>query len=112
MLICFVLAFRPLGRVQKAVEAREILIPIRIDLDTDTHRIRDCFMWNLNGAPYSPPLSFIATNILSLLRGHSHPRDVCSYLLSRPRAAHDPLRRASRRGNQSTARRTWGRRSF
>jgi len=24
------------------------LIPIRVELETDTHRIRDCFLWNLN----------------------------------------------------------------
>ncbi|KAF8316161.1 hypothetical protein DL93DRAFT_797049 [Clavulina sp. PMI_390] len=34
--------------LQRIAEAREILIPIRIDLDTETHRIRDAFLWNLN----------------------------------------------------------------
>ena len=33
----------------RIAEAKEVLIPIRIDLDTETHRIRDCFTWNLNG---------------------------------------------------------------
>ncbi|KAF8323635.1 uncharacterized protein EI90DRAFT_3061361 [Cantharellus anzutake] len=42
--------YPPLDQVEKAAQAREILIPIRIDLDTETHRIRDSFMWNLNGS--------------------------------------------------------------
>ncbi|KAH8081984.1 hypothetical protein BXZ70DRAFT_901199 [Cristinia sonorae] len=25
-----------------------VLIPIRVEFETDTHRIRDCFVWNLN----------------------------------------------------------------
>ena len=24
------------------------LVPIRVEFETDTHRIRDCFVWNLN----------------------------------------------------------------
>lgn len=25
------------------------LVPIRIEFETEKHRIRDCFMWNVNG---------------------------------------------------------------
>lgn len=28
-------------------QARTSLVPIRVEFDTDTHRIRDCFVWNL-----------------------------------------------------------------
>lgn len=34
----------------RIADTKEVLIPVRIDLDTETHRIRDCFTWNLNGA--------------------------------------------------------------
>jgi len=27
---------------------RTSLIPIRVEFETDTHRIRDCFVWNVN----------------------------------------------------------------
>jgi chromatin structure-remodeling complex subunit SFH1 len=30
------------------------LIPIRVELETDTHRIRDAFVWNLNEQAISP----------------------------------------------------------
>lgn len=31
-----------------------ILIPIRVELETDTHRIRDCFAWNINERLITP----------------------------------------------------------
>jgi chromatin structure-remodeling complex subunit SFH1 len=30
------------------------LIPIRVEFETDTHRIRDCFVWNLHEALIKP----------------------------------------------------------
>ncbi|KAG5634141.1 hypothetical protein DXG03_006286, partial [Asterophora parasitica] len=30
------------------------LIPIRVEFETDTHRIRDCFVWNLNETLIKP----------------------------------------------------------
>lgn len=45
--------YRSEEELDAAALAKEILIPIRIDIDTDTHRIRDCFVWNLNGKPVS-----------------------------------------------------------
>jgi chromatin structure-remodeling complex subunit SFH1 len=29
-------------------ERREILVPVRIEIDLETHRVRDAFIWNLN----------------------------------------------------------------
>ncbi|KAF9512885.1 hypothetical protein BS47DRAFT_1372665 [Hydnum rufescens UP504] len=43
-----------LDQLQKAAKTREVLVPIRIDLDTETHRIRDCFVWNLNEEILTP----------------------------------------------------------
>lgn len=36
--------------IDAAAKKPEMLVPIRVEVDTDTHRIRDCFTWNLNGA--------------------------------------------------------------
>ena len=30
--------------------ANEALVPIRLELDIGNHRLRDSFLWNLNGA--------------------------------------------------------------
>ena len=32
------------------------LVPVRIEFDTDTHRIRDCFVWNLYDNTVKPEL--------------------------------------------------------
>lgn len=32
----------------KQGQKRTSLIPIRVEFETDTHRIRDCFVWNVN----------------------------------------------------------------
>ena len=39
-----------------AVKAQEkaVLVPIRVEFDTESHRYRDCFVWNIKGA-VSPP---------------------------------------------------------
>ncbi len=39
-------------------EARKlsVLVPIRVELETETHRIRDAFMWNLNEELITPQL--------------------------------------------------------
>ncbi|RIB02947.1 hypothetical protein C2G38_2049666 [Gigaspora rosea] len=34
--------------LDRNAEQREILIPIRLDIDLDTHKLRDTFTWNLN----------------------------------------------------------------
>ncbi|KAG6828558.1 hypothetical protein H0H87_001592 [Tephrocybe sp. NHM501043] len=34
--------------MEKHALQRSSLIPIRVEFETDTHRIRDCFVWNLN----------------------------------------------------------------
>lgn len=33
---------------------RTSLVPIRVEFETDTHRIRDCFVWNINDALTKP----------------------------------------------------------
>lgn len=38
----------------RAADHRELLIPIRIDLETETHRIRDTFTWNVNERLLTP----------------------------------------------------------
>ncbi|KAJ7701426.1 hypothetical protein B0H17DRAFT_1004908 [Mycena rosella] len=34
--------------VEREATRRAAPVPIRVEFETDTHRIRDCFMWNLN----------------------------------------------------------------
>jgi chromatin structure-remodeling complex subunit SFH1 len=34
--------------LQREAHRRSALVPIRVEFETDTHRIRDCFVWNLN----------------------------------------------------------------
>ncbi|CAG8500445.1 9369_t:CDS:2 [Racocetra fulgida] len=38
----------PVKELDRNAEQREILIPIRLDIDLDTHKLRDTFTWNLN----------------------------------------------------------------
>ncbi|KAJ7439236.1 SNF5-domain-containing protein [Mycena latifolia] len=34
--------------LEREAARRAALVPIRVEFETDTHRIRDCFVWNLN----------------------------------------------------------------
>ncbi|KAJ7143572.1 hypothetical protein C8R43DRAFT_1199106 [Mycena crocata] len=34
--------------MEKEASRRAALVPIRVEFETETHRIRDCFVWNLN----------------------------------------------------------------
>lgn len=43
-----------LEKLQAQASLPVVLIPIRIELDTDRYRIRDCFMWNLNESLITP----------------------------------------------------------
>ncbi|KAG6861555.1 hypothetical protein C0995_014851 [Termitomyces sp. Mi166 len=40
--------------MEKHALKRTSLIPIRVEFETDTHRIRDCFVWNLNESLIKP----------------------------------------------------------
>ncbi|KAG8912677.1 Chromatin structure remodeling complex protein sfh1 [Tulasnella sp. 417] len=66
--------------MEKAAERSELLVPIRVEVDTETHRIRDCFTWNLNEDLITPqafattfcndldlPLSHV-DNIVTMIR--------------------------------------------
>lgn len=33
---------------------RSLLVPIRVEFETETHRVRDCFVWNLNETLIKP----------------------------------------------------------
>lgn len=37
--------------MENAALAEEVMIPIRLDIDLDSHKIKDAFMWNMNGFP-------------------------------------------------------------
>ena len=37
--------------MEKAALAEEVMIPIRLDIDLDSFKIKDAFMWNMNGRP-------------------------------------------------------------
>lgn len=36
--------------LEREAQKPVLLAPIRVELDTETHRIRDYFTWNVNGA--------------------------------------------------------------
>lgn len=40
---------RPEDDLEREAQKPVLLAPIRVELDTDTHRIRDYFTWNVNG---------------------------------------------------------------
>ncbi|KAF5382666.1 hypothetical protein D9615_002723 [Tricholomella constricta] len=40
--------------MEKHAVTRSALIPIRVEFETDTHRVRDCFVWNLNETLIKP----------------------------------------------------------
>ena len=35
--------------MENAALAEEVMIPIRLDIDLDSFKIKDAFMWNMNG---------------------------------------------------------------
>jgi hypothetical protein len=37
-------------QLEAKAEETPLLVPIRIEFDTETHRVRDCFVWNTKGA--------------------------------------------------------------
>ena len=39
---------RPLELLEAHSREKTALVPIRVEFETDTHRIRDCFVWNLH----------------------------------------------------------------
>lgn len=51
-----------------------ILVPIRLDIDTDEYRLRDTFTWNVNGMDFEfqqfardPYCFFVVSNALTFL---------------------------------------------
>jgi chromatin structure-remodeling complex subunit SFH1 len=36
-------------QMENAALAEEVMIPIRLDIDLDSFKIKDSFMWNMNG---------------------------------------------------------------
>ncbi|KAI0269983.1 hypothetical protein BC834DRAFT_581035 [Gloeopeniophorella convolvens] len=41
-------------KLSEQAERRNALVPIRVEFETDTHRIRDCFVWNLHEKLVTP----------------------------------------------------------
>src|SRR5271163_2269770 len=37
--------------MENAALAEDVMIPIRLDIDLDSYKIKDAFMWNMNGSP-------------------------------------------------------------
>lgn len=37
--------------MENAALAEEVMIPIRLDIDLESFKIKDAFMWNMNGYP-------------------------------------------------------------
>lgn len=62
--------------MEKAALAEEVMIPIRLDIDLDSFKIKDAFMWNMNGRP-----AFIAR--LTCNRGISDTRPIRQHYVLR-----------------------------
>ncbi|CAG8530889.1 1999_t:CDS:2, partial [Acaulospora colombiana] len=43
--------------LDRNAEHEEVLIPIRLDIDLDTHKLRDTFTWNLNATEFILPIA-------------------------------------------------------
>lgn len=46
--------YPPPYALEAQAERRTSLVPIRVEFETDTHRIRDCFVWNVNEGLITP----------------------------------------------------------
>ncbi|THH20233.1 hypothetical protein EW146_g1107 [Bondarzewia mesenterica] len=44
----------PYESLEEQAQRTTSLVPIRVEFETDTHRIRDCFVWNLHEALVTP----------------------------------------------------------
>ncbi|KAI0671730.1 SNF5-domain-containing protein [Trametes maxima] len=44
----------PQAALEEQAEKPTALIPIRVEFETETHRIRDCFVWNVNESLITP----------------------------------------------------------
>ena len=59
-------------------EKGEVLVPIRLEFDVEHHKMKDTFVWNLNGGTFSllwfpRRLTLVrALQILSSLQKHLH----------------------------------------
>lgn len=47
MLFTLFLPFRSQEALDTQAKRATALVPIRVEFETDTHRVRDCFVWNL-----------------------------------------------------------------
>jgi hypothetical protein len=87
LILLFLLHARSSGEDELDREAYKpvLLAPIRIELDTDTHRIRDYFTWNVNGKSPSRYHSYFSTQLTSSVshRAPHHPLRICHGSLSR-----------------------------
>jgi SNF5 / SMARCB1 / INI1 len=74
----------------------EQLVPIRLEFDVEHHKMRDTFVWNLNGMSTTWPTTFHILIFLRTFRPSRHPRKLCS---DRSRGL-QPLRELPRRDRQ------------
>jgi len=45
--------------MENAALADEVMIPIRLDIDLESFKIKDAFMWNMNGKIYFYTTDFV-----------------------------------------------------
>src|ERR1700733_10497294 len=69
--------FRPRKLTAEDADRPEQLVPIRLEFDVEHHKMRDSFVWNLNGKRLEP--CFLSSTIpMILYRPCSHSRGFCS----------------------------------
>jgi len=68
------LAARP-GKVDpEEAKREEVLVPIRLEFDVEHHRMREAFVWNLNGGYFA--LAYTTADVIG--RFYYYTGDICA----------------------------------
>jgi SWI/SNF-related matrix-associated actin-dependent regulator of chromatin subfamily B protein 1 len=51
-----------MAAIHEAANVEEDLVPIRLDIDIDGQKLRDCFTWNKNGKPLTSQVFLLHSN--------------------------------------------------
>ena len=56
--------YPPENELQRASKMEEVLVPVRLDIDLDEVKLRDAFLWNMNGMRWrAKRRGFMAANL-------------------------------------------------
>jgi len=70
------LAARP-GKVDpEEAKREEVLVPIRLEFDVEHHRMREAFVWNLNGRYLAVAYTTLCADVIE--RFYYYTGDICA----------------------------------